>query len=121
MRWSTVVLVVGLVGVGVVSGIPDRPTKKDTVQSALARLQGTWAVMSIKEGQVVKFLFQGDKLTIKVREQVRWTGVLKIDPTKNPKRLDIIRSIGGSEVESRVGPHCWKRPPSSPANSTPDS
>jgi uncharacterized protein (TIGR03067 family) len=110
MRWFTVVLVAGLVGVRGVSGVPDRRPKKDPAQAELANLQGSWVVMSVNGRQLpppfvqrIKFLIRGEKLTMEVQEQVRWTGVLKIDPTRNPKRVDGVRSMGGGKARILTG------------------
>lgn len=71
-------------------------------------LEGTWAVTAeewngeaadVLKGiqfQDVKLIFAGDRITIQApgREQ---TGTLQLDPSKNPKTLDIRYQSGASE------------------------
>ena len=76
------------------------PAPKDTDQE---KIQGTWILESVEsQGQTFieqykdwTFNIKDDKLTIKVGGKVTKEYIIKIDPDKKPKTVDLTREIGG--------------------------
>lgn len=80
----------------------------DAAKKELAKLQGTWVLVSseiggkkasedhVKNGKIV---YEGNKLTVTVPNQSPETivgEIVKIDPTKNPKEFQFVRKNGPS-------------------------
>jgi uncharacterized protein (TIGR03067 family) len=109
MRTSLlIVLAVGLsVGVGGVSGVPDRPPKVDpAVRRELGRLQGAWVWVEggsrdyhdldrlytgyvVLPPQIVTLTIKGSRAVMAVGGKVSGKFTLRIDPAKNPKWFDL--------------------------------
>src|SRR5262249_51997417 len=81
----------------------DEPRKDDASAGDLARLRGTWVIVSLvnngqtvvdektppKEGPATKLVYDGTKWMIKVGDRTVANGVFAIDATKNPKQIDV--------------------------------
>jgi uncharacterized protein (TIGR03067 family) len=69
---------------------------KEDVKKEKDALQGVWKAVSVEENGQSKddnedhrIVFKGDEFDIKGRDQSILKGVFKIDPSKNPKELDL--------------------------------
>ena len=72
---------------------------KDAVKDELAKLQGTWKVVSVEAGgkDVLKDVKLGE-ITFKEGGAVEGLGpdiTVKLDPTRKPKEIDLIRGKDG--------------------------
>jgi uncharacterized protein (TIGR03067 family) len=85
--------------------------QEDAAQQELKKLQGRWSrVSAVTNGrpapeETVKqstLTIAGDKYTLKMGDQTR-QGTLKLDPTKQPKAIDIISAQGPNKGKSLLG------------------
>jgi uncharacterized protein (TIGR03067 family) len=95
----------------------DNPAKDDTSKSDLDKIRGTWLAVSLindgktlqdektpaKEGPTTKLVYDGDKWMIKVGDKTVAKGVLKIDPSKKPKEIDILDESGMKNEKTKLG------------------
>jgi uncharacterized protein (TIGR03067 family) len=90
----------------VAADAPDEAVKKEK-----EKLKGTWVVESFQVGGMkldklkgMTYRFDGDKLFIKAPGQKEVEGAYRIDPSKDPKQLDIVtpRSDGGKATSLAV-------------------
>jgi uncharacterized protein (TIGR03067 family) len=90
----------------VAADAPDEAVKKEQ-----EKFKGTWIVESFQVGDKtldklkgMTYRFDGDKVFIKVPDGKEIEGTYKLDPSKNPKELDIItpRSDGGKVVSPAI-------------------
>ena len=69
-------------------------------------LQGNWEVVSMlqagreipRDGGKLIFAFQGDKITVKLKDKILNEGTYKIDPGKKPKTIDVKDSRKGADL-----------------------
>jgi uncharacterized protein (TIGR03067 family) len=96
------VLGLGLVTLSVSPGKAADPPD-EAVQKELKALSGTWKTTGrMSAGKVIPntnrgdhyLIIEGNKYTEKINDQVIETGTLRIDPTRNPKTLDLVPAGG---------------------------
>jgi uncharacterized protein (TIGR03067 family) len=94
----------------------DGSSKDDPVKGELARLRGTWLTVSLindgktlvsdkdppKDGPVTKLVYDGDRWTVKVGDKTVATGILKVDPTKSPKEIDVMDESGKKNDKTKL-------------------
>jgi uncharacterized protein (TIGR03067 family) len=108
MRRAVLPIIIGLVLLFPVGSAFSADVGGDAANKELAKLQGTWVLVSseiggkkasdehIKNGKIV---YEGNKLTINAPNQSPETivgEIVKIDPTKTPKEFQFIRKNGPS-------------------------
>jgi uncharacterized protein (TIGR03067 family) len=85
--------------------------QQDTAQGELKKLQGTWSRVSAvtngkpapeEEVKQSTLTIKGDKYVLKLGDQTR-QGNLKVDPTKQPKTIDIISAQGPNKGKNLLG------------------
>jgi uncharacterized protein (TIGR03067 family) len=95
----------------------DSPAKDDTSKGDLDKLRGTWLTVSLindgktlqdektpaKEGPTTKLVYEGDKWMIKVGDKTVAKGMLKIDPSKKPKEIDLLDESGMKNEKTKLG------------------
>ena len=95
----------------------DVPTKDAPSKGDLDKLQGTWLTVSLvndgktlvdeksppKEGPATKLVYDGNRWMVKVRDKTVASGVLKIDPAKKPKEIDIMDESGTKNEKTKLG------------------
>jgi uncharacterized protein (TIGR03067 family) len=78
-------------------------TAEERVKREEEKLSGTWEVVRVEaDGQALppkqfrglKMTFKAGKFTAQMGQGEKQEGTYKIDPTKNPKRIDISRKNG---------------------------
>src|SRR5262245_12127950 len=88
------------------AGEQDPP--KEAVEQELAQFQGTWTVVSMEmdgkfmpaaEREKISLTIQGENFTFKNGANSE-PGLYKIDPTQNPKQLNIV--IGEGQDKGKV-------------------
>ena len=86
MRWRTVTIVAA----GML--LAADPAKDDEIKKEQEKLKGTWIMISSEKSgkphddtKNAKFIFAGDKLTIKLGEEDKGASGFVLDPSKNPK------------------------------------
>ena len=74
---------------------------KEDAKKELDKLKGNWEVVSILRGGMAnpyakddKMIIDGDKVTVKRKNGGDQTGIIKIDPSKKPKTMDLIPGDG---------------------------
>jgi uncharacterized protein (TIGR03067 family) len=94
MKWSSLIF-----ALFVVSSLGADPPKAADAKDDLKALQGVWLVSAVEADGVkaspddVKWVFEGDKYDLKAGTQVQ-QGTVKIEPAKNPKRIDLSVTSG---------------------------
>ncbi len=100
-----------LLSVGIVVLIAAADATEEALKKEVAKLQGTWSVVSSERGgdkapedkiKMVKLTFQKDKL---IAHQADKTIEMSytLDPSKNPKTIDITYLDGELKGESHLG------------------
>jgi uncharacterized protein (TIGR03067 family) len=88
------------------------PAFADDVKKDLEKFQGAWTFesheyngekMSPAELKILTIIFDGDKYTLKQRDQTAQLGNQRLDPGKNPKTVDIIITQGSGKGTTRIG------------------
>src|SRR5262245_47507586 len=81
----------------------------DAVKKEQEKLKGTWVVESFQLGEKTidklkgtTYQFNGEKLIITIPGQKGTEGTYKLDPSKNPKALDIVTPVGDGKVTSHT-------------------
>jgi uncharacterized protein (TIGR03067 family) len=109
MHVWTILALGGLVAAaGLLSAADD---KDDAIKKELKRIEGTWEVVSMEQnGQQLplpdkKMLatFMGNKYVMKIGDQVVQEGEGKIDPTQQPRTLDVKVTSGDDKGQSMLG------------------
>ncbi len=100
----------GLLVVGLflaADGAPDAAVKKD-----LAKLAGTWSVVSftangekMDSDQIKQYslIVEGEKFTFKQDDNVVMRGTTKLDPSKKPKAVEILPTEGDQAGDKLQG------------------
>jgi len=108
MRISLVALFC-LIGFAAVSTLAD---EKADLEKEVRKFQGTWTIESSVAGgieipaeQLKGFLviYDGDKHTVKMGDNVIQVGTQKIDPSKSPKTIDVTMTEGPSKGTVLLG------------------
>ena len=77
------------------AGYEDDP--RDVAKQDLAKLQGTWSLEAMEaEGRSLDpdhfegwgSVYEGDKLTLKAKDEIRRRGIVTLDPTRTPKAMN---------------------------------
>ena len=101
----------GLLAVGVVVLIAAADATEEAVKKEIAKLQVTWSVVSSERGgdkapenkiKMVKLTFQKDKLIAQQPDKTTEMSYT-VDPSKNPKTIDITYLDGELKGESHQG------------------
>jgi uncharacterized protein (TIGR03067 family) len=85
----------------------------DDAKTEIDKFQGTWAVVSYEENgqklpeeevKKVRFVFDQDRYEVKRGDDVEEVGTIKLDTSKNPKRIDLkIQKAPIGEGETQLG------------------
>jgi uncharacterized protein (TIGR03067 family) len=87
-------------------------SSEEAVKKEIAKLQGTWSVVSAEwDGnkapeakiKMVKIVFQQDKIIRHQGDKTVETEDYKVDPSKNPKSIDVTYLEGERKGESSQG------------------
>jgi uncharacterized protein (TIGR03067 family) len=104
--YRRLLVVVLVLGFGVAAG--PRP---EMVERERQRLEGTWKVTRAdaggtpipqKEFRDLRLTFKGDKFTARRGDDDAQEGSFTIDPTKNPKEMDITRRNGPARGQKQL-------------------
>jgi uncharacterized protein (TIGR03067 family) len=88
----------------VVAATPARDAKKE-----LEMLQGEWAGVSVEEkgkkvpdesAKKLKLTIKGEKWVVQIGDKQVGDATFKIDPTKDPKRIDMTFKVEGDDLDS---------------------
>jgi uncharacterized protein (TIGR03067 family) len=97
-------------GLAPVTGPADEP--RDKAAEELKALQGTWELvqgevggrkMTAEELKGAKLVYQGDQYTVRRGTGKNVTGKAKLDPAKDPKKIDITDADGPYEGKVLAG------------------
>jgi uncharacterized protein (TIGR03067 family) len=97
MRIALVTLLCTL-GLTAAGGTGAQADDKADVEKELKKLQGTWTFESVEVGgkeepaadfKGMTVTFEGNKFTVKKRNEVIQVGTEKLDPSKSPKAVDV--------------------------------
>jgi len=103
VSWLSVVFLLGAVAWGADQADLDKEVKK---------FQGTWTFASCEaDGQAMPvtelkefiLIFEGTKHTVKKGNEVLQVGIQKIDPTKEPKTIDVTMTEGANKGTVMLG------------------
>jgi len=99
MHWMTAVVVGLLLGADA----------KDDVKKEKEKLQGTWKCVMLEEKgeskadtEDLRIVFDGDNFSVKRGDETMIKGTFKLDPSKNPKEVDL-EVQGGIKAEGDIG------------------
>jgi uncharacterized protein (TIGR03067 family) len=69
---------------------------KDEAKKVQEKLQGTWKALTVerrgesnKDDEDHRLIFDGNKFSVKRADQTMIQGTFKLDPSKNPKEIDM--------------------------------
>jgi len=86
--------------------------RREAVKKDLERLQGSWTLVSMEsEGNEAPAdhiegwgaVYEGDTLTLKVKDQVRRRGIITIDPTRTPRAINTWDQDGPYQDQTVAG------------------
>jgi uncharacterized protein (TIGR03067 family) len=120
MKLSSLALTIGLLLTGAVSAAEDADKKE------LEKLKGTWTITSDERGSppVAKeknprVIVAGNQFTTEFQDKVIRKGTLKLDPTQNPRAIDVTYTEGEFKgktlhgiytLEKDIWTICYSRP-----------
>ena len=87
----------------------DEKKAEEDAKKEKEKLQGTWKVVTIeekgqsKEQDDAQFVFDGDEFAFKNGGQVLHKGKFKLDPSKDPKAIDLEITESIKEFEGKTG------------------
>jgi uncharacterized protein (TIGR03067 family) len=95
----------------------DGPAQDDPSAADLAKLRGTWSLVSLvndgkslvdektppNTGPATTLSYEGNKWAVRVGDQTVAAGVFTIDPSKNPKEIDILDESGKKNDKTKLG------------------
>jgi uncharacterized protein (TIGR03067 family) len=93
-----------LAGASLALGADDK--KDDAVKDELAKLEGTWTLVSSEQdgmkadpdvAKKLKLVVKDGKWTVYVGDKVSTEAKFTIDPTKKPKTIDMTGTMGGDK------------------------
>jgi uncharacterized protein (TIGR03067 family) len=85
---------------------PDSPKGDEAAAKEVAKLQGTWAVVSVEQdGQAVgaddvksmRLVVKGNERVLRNGDEVLFRTTFKLDPTKSPKQIDLTPADGPAD------------------------
>jgi uncharacterized protein (TIGR03067 family) len=85
---------------------------KADVEKEAKKFQGTWTIESSEAGGMVippanlkglVVIFEGDKHTVKMGDEVVQVGTQKLDPSKTPKAIDVTMTEGPNKGAVMLG------------------
>jgi uncharacterized protein (TIGR03067 family) len=91
--------------------------EEDDLKKELAKFQGTWEATAVTDaGQkspaenaaAIRIIFKGDEYTQLIQGQEVEKGKLKIDPSKNPKTIDLDIQSGESKGLKQFGLYAFE-------------
>ena len=100
------------VGLLVIGSLFTANAQSNDSSKDLEALQGTWRLvsgeiggrkMTAEELKQAKLVFKGDRYTVRRGSSPTVTGTLKLNPTKNPKSIDIIDANGPYKGKTLLG------------------
>ena len=103
MRLLKFFAVVGLVTAGGIGLLSAAAQKEGADKKELEKFQGKWVQVSMTiDGKAFEedemkdrsVVFKGEKLTLLYKDKKRWTASVKLDPSKNPARIDTTAEDG---------------------------
>jgi len=109
-RYAMKIRMLGLLAVGLFLAADEAPNP--AVKKDLAKLAGTWSVVSftangekMDSDQTKQFslIVEGEKFTYKQDDNVVMSGRTKLDPSKKPKAVDILPTEGNQAGEKLQG------------------
>jgi uncharacterized protein (TIGR03067 family) len=86
--------------------------EKEGAKKELKKFEGTWQFTMLEiDGQKPpedevkkhKVVIEGDKYTLKIDDTVVSRGIIKVDPTKKPKHIDITPKEGENDGQVMLG------------------
>jgi uncharacterized protein (TIGR03067 family) len=89
-----------------------RADDKADVEKEARKFQGTWTIESSEAGGMVVppgnlkglvVVFEGDKHTVKMGDEVVQVGTQKLDPSKTPKAIDVTMTEGPNKGAVMLG------------------
>jgi RNA polymerase sigma factor (sigma-70 family) len=118
LKWAAAFTVtVVLTWAGVVSGVPRVLAVADDAakaQAELKKFQGTWVdIYSEKGGKEQEEVgehqlkFDGEKFSITDHGEVHEQGTIKLDPSKDPKQIDLRMRDKNNEEKTALGIYTW--------------
>ena len=90
--------------------VPDK--KGDAAKEELAKLEGTYSCVSTEQGsekgdpetlKKLKLVVKDNKWTVYINDKVSTSATFTIDPTKNPKTIDLTGTMGGDRGKVYLG------------------
>jgi len=118
LRWAAAfALAVVVTGVGVAAGVPRALAAADDaakVKAELKKFQGTWVdiyaeEVGKKQEQVGdhQLKFDGEAFSVADHGHVEEKGTFKLDPSKNPKEIDLRLRDRNDEEKTALGIYTW--------------
>ena len=118
LRWAMAfALAVVVIGAGVTAGVSRALAAADDdpkVKAELKKFQGTWVVIygekaGEEQEQVgdYQLKFDGEKFSFADHGQVEDKGTFKLDPSKNPKEIDIRLRDRNDDEKTVLGIYTW--------------
>jgi len=86
--------------------------KDDAIQKELARLEGSYSCVSLQQGtdkgdpeitKTLKLVVKDNQWTVYIRGKASTLATFTIDPTKQPKTIDLTGTMGGDKGEKYLG------------------
>ena len=118
LRWAMAfALAVVVIGAGVTAGVSRALAAADDdpkVKAELKKFQGTWVVIyGEKAGEEQEQVgdhqlkFDGETFSLSVHGHVEDKGTFKLDPSKNPKEIDIRLRDRNNDEKTVLGIYTW--------------
>src|SRR5262245_47823317 len=89
------------------------PAMAQDAKDELKKFAGSWKMTKFESGDKkappeeffakIRFVFEGEKLLVKVEGQTKDETTFKIDPSKKPKQIDVTSSMGPNKGKVAEG------------------
>jgi RNA polymerase sigma factor (sigma-70 family) len=117
LKWAAFALAVVVTGAVVAAGVPRVLAAADDaakVQAELKKFQGTWVDIYVeKAGKKLEEVgdhelkFDGETFSVADHGEVHEKGTIKLDPSKNPKQIDLRMRDRNNEEKTALGIYAW--------------
>jgi uncharacterized protein (TIGR03067 family) len=86
--------------------------KNDVIQEEMAKLEGTYSCVATEQGsekgdpeqlKKLKLVVKDKKWTVYINDRVSTSATFTIDPTKKPKTIDLMGTMGGDKGKKYLG------------------
>jgi uncharacterized protein (TIGR03067 family) len=88
--------------------------KEEAVKKEMKKLQGDWKALKYEaDGNAGTggdpIIIEGDKLSVVIRDRITFVGKIKVDPTADPKTIDMeyVEGPGGVVGKMKLGIYRW--------------